>query len=83
MDEPFASLDYDTKNAIYEYIQRIRKDENLSIIIVTHQYEEAKILADNYMWMDEGKIRMADVSFSLNHAQFAPTYRLEEEKKHH
>ncbi len=59
MDEPFASLDYDTKNAIYEYIQRIRKDENLSIIIVTHQYEEAKILADNYMWMDEGKIKVA------------------------
>jgi osmoprotectant transport system ATP-binding protein len=67
MDEPFASLDYDTKNAIYDYIQRIRKDDNLSIILVTHQFEEAQILADNYIWMDAGKIKVSGNNDELIH----------------
>lgn len=57
MDEPFASLDYGTKHKIYGHLLDIQKKESRTIILVTHDWEEALKLADNFIWIDEGKIR--------------------------
>lgn len=56
MDEPFASLDYRTKSGIYHHLLHIQQEEPTSIIIVTHQFEEAQILCDEFVWLNEGKI---------------------------
>ncbi len=56
MDEPFASLDYKTKANIYEYLLRLQAQEPTSVIIVTHQLEEAELLADEFVWINEGKV---------------------------
>ena len=56
MDEPFASLDYKTKANIYEYLLELQAHEATSIILVTHQFEEAEILADAFVWINEGKV---------------------------
>lgn len=57
MDEPFASLDYGTKNKIYGHLLDIQKRESRTTILVTHDWEEAIKLADNFIWIDEAKIR--------------------------
>lgn len=57
MDEPFASLDYGTKRKIYNYILNIQKTQSRTIIIVTHDWDEAIILADYFLWVSEGKIK--------------------------
>lgn len=57
MDEPFASLDYTTRTGIYQYFKRLQETEPCSVIIVTHQFEEAEILADDFIWLENGRIK--------------------------
>lgn len=57
MDEPFASLDYETKRSIYKHILAIQQNEPRTIILVTHDWEEAATLADEYIWIEDGRIK--------------------------
>lgn len=57
MDEPFASLDYGTKQGIYKHLLEIQKKEKRSVVIVTHDWDESILLADHFIWIADGKIR--------------------------
>lgn len=57
MDEPFASLDYGTKQGIYYHLLDIQKKESRTIVIVTHDWEESVKLGDHFIWIANGKIR--------------------------
>ncbi|MEX2592420.1 MAG: ATP-binding cassette domain-containing protein [Anditalea sp.] len=57
MDEPFASLDYGTKQGIYDHLLAIQKKESRTVIIVTHDWEESVTLADHFIWIADGKIK--------------------------
>lgn len=57
MDEPFGSLDYETKRHIYKNLLTIQKNEPRTIILVTHDWDEAITLADQFLWIDGGKIK--------------------------
>jgi osmoprotectant transport system ATP-binding protein len=65
MDEPFASLDYGTKRRIYKHILDIQKKESRTVILVTHDWEEAITLADYFIWIFDGKIRASGDKSSL------------------
>lgn len=57
MDEPFASLDNNTKRSIYHHLLDIQKKENRTIVLVTHDWEETAALADNFFWIENGEVR--------------------------
>jgi osmoprotectant transport system ATP-binding protein len=57
MDEPFASLDHATRTGIYKYFKLLQETEPCSVVIVTHQFEEAEQLADDFIWLENGKIK--------------------------
>lgn len=57
MDEPFASLDYETKERLYTHFQAIQETEPRTIILVTHDWNEAEKLADEFIWLEKGEIR--------------------------
>ncbi len=57
MDEPFAALDYATKNSIYDYFLLLQKSEPCTAVLVTHEWNEAVRLADAYIWLENGKIK--------------------------
>ncbi|MEO5603050.1 MAG: ATP-binding cassette domain-containing protein [Cyclobacteriaceae bacterium] len=57
MDEPFASLDYETKSEIYKHLAKIQQTEPRTIVMVTHDWEEALKLADRFIWMKDGTIK--------------------------
>lgn len=46
MDEPFSKLDPNTRSAMHEELLRIRELKNMTVVMVTHDVEEAVILAD-------------------------------------
>ena len=46
MDEPFNSLDYSIKERLYDDLGRIWKKTNKTIILITHDIEEAIYLSD-------------------------------------
>lgn len=41
MDEPFSSLDAPTRENLQDFIVDLQKDENLTVVLVTHTIEEA------------------------------------------
>jgi len=56
MDEPFASLDDETKTSIYQHMLTSQKNEPRTVVLVTHNMQEALTLADHFIWLKEGKI---------------------------
>lgn len=46
LDEPFNALDFFTKNYFYEWIKNIQKMQKLSILLITHDINEAVLLSD-------------------------------------
>ena len=59
MDEPFAALDSQTKNILQIELQRIWLETKKTIIFVTHNVEEAVLLADRVIVMtaNPGRIK--------------------------
>lgn len=57
LDEPFSALDEDLKEDIYIDLLNIKKSQNIPIILITHNKNEAKILADKIIYIHNGKIK--------------------------
>lgn len=66
MDEPFGALDYITKQGMQEELLRIKEQEGMTIIFVTHDIDEAVYLSDRIIIMDShpGRIK-AEVQCSI------------------
>lgn len=46
LDEPFSSLDYITKNLMYDWFLNLKKELGLTYLLITHDIDEAIKLAD-------------------------------------
>jgi len=57
LDEAFAALDPETKSEIHTELLDMQKAEPRTIVIVTHDLNEAVKLADNIMFMQDGEIK--------------------------
>lgn len=47
LDEPFHSLDYGIKRKLYDTLQALLKEYDKTVVLVTHDIDEALALADN------------------------------------
>ena len=56
MDEPFTGLDKKLKVKIYPEIQSILNDNNITALMVTHDLNEVKALADKCFNLESGKL---------------------------
>jgi tungstate transport system ATP-binding protein len=56
LDEPFAALDYPTRNALLKDLGQILKKMNMTTLFVTHDYTEIPFLADRTAVIYEGRI---------------------------
>ncbi len=54
MDEPFANLDLSLKHGISNLLLKFRDQNNLSLLLVTHDIEAALFLADKVLGMKRG-----------------------------
>lgn len=61
MDEPFKSLDMETKKNVMEALINLRKKEKRTTIIVTHDLEEAKYLGDKIITLSSKPSRVISV----------------------
>jgi len=67
MDEPFSNLDIDLRERIGTEVRDILKNEGIASILVTHDQQEAFVLADLIGVMDQGQIAQWDTPFNLYH----------------
>ncbi len=56
MDEPFSALDPITKRDLYEEFIHLNQKLNKTILLVTHDIDEASKLGDKIILMDKGRI---------------------------
>ncbi|MEQ4530481.1 MAG: ABC transporter ATP-binding protein [Mixta sp.] len=56
MDEPFGALDPVTRGALQQEMLRIHRLSGRTIVLVTHDIDEALTLADKIVLMDSGRI---------------------------
>lgn len=49
MDEPFSSLDYETRIMMHQRIQEVQRVTSASVILVSHDLDEALLLADSVL----------------------------------
>ena len=57
LDEPSANLDRETTAEIERILLKMKRERGTTIIIVTHDLEQAGRLADNVIFLDMGQIR--------------------------
>ena len=56
MDEPFGSLDYFTRRSLHELLLELWAETRNTIFFVTHDLEEALILADRVLLIKNGEL---------------------------
>ena len=59
LDEPLAAIDLRRRRRIIDGLRQIRDNLRLPIIVVTHMPEEAALLADYVVILDNGDVTMS------------------------
>jgi NitT/TauT family transport system ATP-binding protein len=61
MDEPFASVDAQTRGDLEDLVLRVREEYGITILFVTHDIEEAVQLADRVIVMSRRPATVQEV----------------------
>ena len=56
LDEPTASLDPDTGDYVRSYLEKYKKEKEISILLASHNMSEVTRLSDYVLMMKEGQI---------------------------
>ena len=59
LDEPFNALDAPVRDELRRELRRLQAQTGLSTVLVTHDPEEAALLADEILVVDEGRLLQA------------------------
>jgi NitT/TauT family transport system ATP-binding protein len=70
LDEPFSSLDVAWKDFLYSELNQLKKNLNTTVVLVTHDIEEAIRLADNIVCLGIN----GQIIFEKNNTQGAELY---------
>ena len=65
LDEPFTGLDNNLKIFIRDFILKIHNKYNITIVMITHDKEDAFFMSDKIAFMFEGKIVLTETPASL------------------
>jgi len=56
LDEPFGALDALTRLAMHHLVDQLWREHRPAVLLVTHDVDEALLLADRVLVLDEGRI---------------------------
>jgi molybdate transport system permease protein len=59
LDEPFSALDAPVRAELRAELRRLQRENGLSTVLVTHDPEEAALLADEILVLDSGRLLQA------------------------
>jgi iron(III) transport system ATP-binding protein len=67
LDEPFSNLDADLRAQMRDEVEQVLRDSRTTAIFVTHDQEEAFVLADRVAVMHAGRIEQLDSPQDIYH----------------
>lgn len=59
LDEPFSAVDQMNRQSLYELLADLRQQHHIPIVLVTHDLQEARQLADKLVVLDAGQVLQA------------------------
>jgi thiamine transport system ATP-binding protein len=65
LDEPFAALGPALRREMLELVDRIRRERRMTVLMVTHQPEDARLAAGRTAWVEDGAIRRVGPTAAL------------------
>ena len=65
LDEPTLGLDTQTRNLLWDYVEKLNKSEGMTIFFTTHYLDEAEAVAERIAIIDHGKIVATGTSKEL------------------
>ncbi len=65
LDEPFTGLDAPVRDELRRELRRLQRETGLASVIVTHDAEEAALLADEVIVLDHGRVLQAGARAEL------------------
>ncbi len=68
LDEPFSALDAKLKHDLRRWLKKLQKTSNITIILVTHDQEEALDIADKIVILNKGKIEQIGTPDQIYHS---------------
>jgi ABC-2 type transport system ATP-binding protein len=68
LDEPTTGLDPVSRVTVWEMIERLKKDRDLTILLTTHYMDEADNLCERIAIVDHGKLVALDTPFKLKNS---------------
>ena len=68
LDEPTLGLDIQTRTSMWEHINKLKRETNMTIFLTTHYLEEADALCDRIAIIDHGKVIALDTPDGLKRA---------------
>jgi len=80
LDEPTLGLDPQTRESIWEYIQELNQNQEVSVLMTTHYMEEADKLCDEIAIINQGQIITADSPKNLKRELKADTITMQVDK---
>ncbi len=72
MDEPFSSLDYQLRLQMRKELREILKQEGVTVVLVTHDCQEAFSFADRIVLMNQGQIVQVGSPVEIYHQPQTP-----------
>jgi ABC-type sulfate/molybdate transport systems ATPase subunit len=72
LDEPFSALDAPVRHELREELHRLQYEAGLSTVLVTHDPEEAAMLADEILVLADGRLLQAGRCSEVFHHPASP-----------
>ncbi len=73
LDEPTTGLDIQSRTALWEEVERLARDDGVTVFLTTQYLEEADVLADRVGIIDHGKIVAEGTTQELKASVGRPT----------
>jgi molybdate transport system ATP-binding protein len=68
LDEPFSAVDQMSRRGLYRLLADLRRELAIPILLVTHDLQEARLLADRLVVMDAGRVLQQGTPYEIHHA---------------
>jgi ABC-type Mn2+/Zn2+ transport system ATPase subunit len=77
LDEPTSGVDHAATHAVMDFIAQIRKERNLAVLLVTHDFALVRRHADFILWLHQGVVLQGSPDTLLNTKRMAEILAME------
>jgi len=77
MDEPFGTLDQSLTVQLRIETKKILKDNNITSIIVSHDMDDALVMSDRVILLEDGMIKQSGIAKDITHLNKEKSFKIQ------